>query len=287
MQFAAIDGHVRDARTRQPLPLVRIELSHLGVAAAVQYTDAEGHFHFGNLIPENYVISAASLGYESNTIAVNPRMDDAVAIELNRTSDHTEGVPPVISLREYMVPRTARLEFNKARKEMKRHDCAKAVTHLENGLHLVEEVSALNDLGNCYIQLGDWKNAEVSLKHATKLSDSVYIAMNLAELYARQNRFNEAEAVLHVAIRKNPNSGDGYYGLAVMYFKEGRMDEAIAAAFHAESRPHRIADLHLLLAKIYARTNPRNVAEQLELYLKEAPDAPQSDRVREALKGRR
>ena len=41
MQFASVDGHVRDAQTHKPLALVRIELSHLGVANATEYTQLE------------------------------------------------------------------------------------------------------------------------------------------------------------------------------------------------------------------------------------------------------
>jgi len=39
----------------------------------------------------------------------------------------------------------------------------------------------------------------------------------------------------------------------------------------------------LILAKMYLRTKPDKVADQLELYLKEAPNSAESDRVRKAL----
>ncbi|PYS10739.1 MAG: hypothetical protein DMG17_24080 [Acidobacteria bacterium] len=73
-----------------------------------------------------------------------------------------------------------------ARKEIKRQDCSKAVGHLENGLRLASDSSALNDLGNCYRLLGDFERAEASFKRAMELSDSVYIALNLAETYTAQ-----------------------------------------------------------------------------------------------------
>ena len=116
-----------------------------------------------------------------------------------------------------------------------------------------------------------------------ELSDSVYIALNLAETDTAQRRFKEAETILALAIQRKPDNGDAYFGLAVAYVSQGRFQEAEAAALQADSRPHRIADLHLILAKMYLRTKPDKVADQLELYLKEAPNSAESDRVRKAL----
>src|SRR5690242_20588169 len=130
MQFAAVDGHVRDSRTRKPLQLVKIELSNLGVAEAIQYTDVDGGFRFANLMTGNYTIRASSVGYDSTTVDVSVHGGDALEIELTRTADHNEHGSPVVSVREYMIPKIARDEFDKAQKEIKRQDCAKAVVHL-------------------------------------------------------------------------------------------------------------------------------------------------------------
>jgi tetratricopeptide (TPR) repeat protein len=288
MQFASVDGHVRDAQNRNTLPLVRIELLHQGVPSALEYSDAGGQFHFANVVPGSYTISATSLGYDPKSVAFDTDRDSSFEIELTRTADHKQSVSPVVSVRDYMVPETAKKEFDRARKDIQRQDCPKAIAHLENGLRLVDHASALNDLGNCYRKLGDFNSAEASFKRAVELSDSVYIALNLAEVYTAQKRFSDARAVLDRATSRTPGNGDAYYGLALTYFQEERFDEAEAAALQADSRAHKIVDLHLLLAKIYARKNRDKALEQLEIYLKEAPNGPESDRVRQALKtGRR
>ena len=284
MQFASVDGHVRDARTHKPLQLVRIELSQLGAASNTQYTDLDGRFHFPSVMAGNYTITAVSIGYESRIVDLSLQGGDSLEIELTPTAHHNQGVPPVVSVREYMNGKTAREEFEKAKREIKRRDCAKAVVHLENGLRFEDQAAALNDLGNCYIRLGEVDRAEASFRHATELSNSVYIALNLAEVYVRQKRLDDAAIVLHTAIQKSTDNGDAYYGLAVIYFNGGRLREARTAGLQAESRPHRVADLHLLLAKIYSQTDPQNVLGQLQLYLKEAPDGAESERVRQAVK---
>src|SRR5262249_22165850 len=104
------------------------------------------------------------------------------------------------------------------------------------------------------------------------------------ETYTAQKRYQDAETVLALAILRKPDSGDAYYGLAIAYLDQGRLQEAQEAALQADSRPHRIADLHLVLAKMYVHKNVEKLLEQLELYLKEAPDGAESDRVRQALK---
>jgi Tfp pilus assembly protein PilF len=79
-----------------------------------------------------------------------------------------------------------------------------------------------------------------------------------------------------------PDEGDSYHVLAIVYFEQGRFDEAEAMALKAGARAHHIADVHLLLAKLYLRKgNSDGVTEQLEAYLKEAPNGPVSDRIRQ------
>ena len=168
--------------------------------------------------------------------------------------------------------------------EIRRLDCTKAGGHLEGGLRLVAPPSELNELGICYRKLGQMESAEASFKQAFELSSSVYIALNLAEVYTYRKRFGEARAVLEAAAARNPGNGDAYYGLALVYFSENRLEEAEAAALQAHARAHRIADVHLILAKIYARKNPGRVAGQLELYLAEAPNGHESKRVRKLLR---
>lgn len=283
MQVASLEGHVRDAQTRKPLQLVRIQLVSRGAPANLEYTDVEGRFRFANVVPGIYTIAAVSVGYEAKNIEWDVTIGGPLEIELTRTADRAGPSGSVVSIRDYLIPGGARKEFDRARKEIKRQDCSKAVGHLENGLRLASDVAALNDLGNCYRLLGDFERAETSFKRAMELSDSVYIALNLAETYTAQRRFEDAETVLALTIQRKPDNGDAYFGLAVAYVSQGRFEEAEAAALQADSRPHRVADLHLVLAKMYFRTRPEKVAHQLELYLKEAPNGPESDRVRKAL----
>src|ERR1051326_5712095 len=283
MQFATIDGRVYDAQSRRALALVRVELLQQGVPRAMDYTDADGQFHFRNVSIGTYTISVTTLGYDSTSVEFDSNMPFPLEVALSRTVRHGQPDPAVISAREYMLPEAARKEFDRAQKESRQGNCVKAIQHFENGLNLVPQASAFNDLGNCYRKLGKLSSAEASFKHAVELSDSVYVALNLAEVYTAQKRFDEARAVLETAAARNSANGDAYYGLALVYFKQEKLEDAESAALQANARIHRIADVHLLLAKIYAQKNPAGVVEQLELYLSEAPNGLESKRVREVL----
>jgi predicted Zn-dependent protease len=183
------------------------------------------------------------------------------------------GTQPTISLKQ-LIPKGAAKEFDRAQQEIKKDNCAEAIRHLERGLRAFDkDASAHNDLGNCYRRLNRLDQSEAAFKRARELTDSVYVALNLAEVYTAQRRFEEAKAVLNEAIARKPDSGDAFYRLALVYFEEGRLDECEVAALQAEARPHQIADLHLVLGKLYFdKGNHAASIRQLESYLKEAPN---------------
>jgi tetratricopeptide (TPR) repeat protein len=286
-QFAAIEGQVRDNRTRQVIPFAKVELLLAQTPVDRQYTDQDGHFHFTRISASFYRISVLSDGYEPALAEIDMTTSSfPVTIELQKKRAAPQNGQLVISMREYLVPEGARKEFDRARKEAKKQDCVGAIRHFENGLRRFDQdAAAHNDLGNCYRNLGQLDRAEESFKRAHALSDSPYVVLNLAEVYMVQRRPNEAETLLLETIRKQPSSGDAYYGLAIIYFAQDLFENAKASALQADANPHKIADVHLLLAELFRREqNIPAVLQQMELYLKEAPNGSNSERVRQAVK---
>ena len=286
---ADIDGQVFVSGRNEAVPFAKVALLHSQRPVDEQYTDGLGRFRFTALAPGRYTISVESNGYERATVEVDlvSSTDGGNAfVELRKSKAKSESGPAVMSLRAYAVPREAQKEFGRARDRMKRGEWTKAIGHLEKGLRAYDaDAAAHNDLGNSYRSLGQLDRAEQSFKRAIELGDSLYFSLNLAEVYLAQKRFQEAEAVVAAAILKFPEEGDPYYGLANVYFVQERFQDAEAAALEADSRKHRIADVHLLLAKIYVRSgNSAAVVVQLQTYLKEAPDGPAKDKIRKALK---
>jgi tetratricopeptide (TPR) repeat protein len=290
-QFSGIDGQVRDARTHREIPSAKVDVSSSRVPIDRQYSDRSGRFRLENLQPGSYVLSVESPGYEPATVEIDvvpPRTPGPVIVELVRRQTQSDERAQAAPLNQYTMPKTARKEFESARKDANRNDCSSAVTHFENGLRLFgNDAVALNDLGNCYRKLGEMDSAEAAFKRAIALSDSVYISLNLAELYESQERFREAKDVFIDVIRRSPKQGDAYYGLAALYFHQGLFEAAKTNALQASSLTHKIADVHLLLAKIYLRDKDQAaVISQLEMYINEDPKSPVSAKVKQALRQR-
>lgn len=207
-------------------------------------------------------------------------------VDLRRPRQSPGGRSNVVSIAEFLIPKDARREFEREREQQKRSNCPDALAYLRRAVKAYSEyAAAYNEMGNCYVRLGMTDRAEASFKRAIELGTTVYPSMNLADLYVKQGRFDEARNVLQRAIRSNPGEGDAHYSLAVVYFEEGSIGEGEAAALQADSRTHRIPDLHLLLAKIYLRKQDGPaVARQLQIYLDEAPAGPRREEVRRELK---
>jgi tetratricopeptide (TPR) repeat protein len=271
-QLTAIEGYVRDARTHDPIPLTRVELLRGQTPIEQKTTDSQGYFGFSYGAGGD-TLSVNASGYEHSSVEIDsPQTHFRLDIELVRKPASPIASRAVVSVREFMIPDKARKEFDRGRVEVRRQDCAKAVGHFEKALQVYDrDASTYNELGNCYRKLGELDRAEAAFKRAQALSDSVYVLLNLAELYTAQKRFNDAERVLLDAIARHPNDGDAYYGLALVYIAQSLLDRAETAAIAAADRPHQIADLHLVLADLYRRRlNEPAATRQLDLYRKEA-----------------
>jgi tetratricopeptide (TPR) repeat protein len=285
-QVSTIYGQIRDAKTRAPLNGVRIVIQVRGVPVSTALTDVDGRFALAVDVSGRVTLSVERYGFDSKTIEVEALDSNALHFDLTPSAaPHQSGAAATVEIRELMAPESARRAFHNAQKRIVGKDCSDATEAIETGLRRFgETAAALTDLGNCYRRLNDLKNAEQAFRRAAALSDSPYIALNLAEVYSSQLRWDDAEIVLKEAAAKNPENGDAYYGLALLYFNQGRLDDAERTALEADSRNHRIADLHLLLARVYARTTAHAVESQLEQYLKEAPKSHHSGRIRAMLK---
>jgi len=285
-ESSAIEGYVRDARTHNGVPLASVELWRAETPIQQRYTDSSGHFYLGIADGRGYRLSVEASGYEPSRVNVDPDETAlSLSIELVRKKVTAADGRPVISLREYLTPEKARREFDRARTETHLRGCSSAIGHFEKGLRAFDkDAAAHNDLGNCYRKLGQFDRAENEFKQAQMLSDSVYVVLNLAEAYTAQGRFHDAEALLLEAIEKHPDAGDALYGLSLVYYGQDLVDRAEAAALQAEKRPHQIADLHLILAAIcWRKQQPVEARQQLESYVAEAPNSPQSEQVRRVL----
>jgi tetratricopeptide (TPR) repeat protein len=284
-----IAGQVFAESKAQSLAGARVRLLRFGVVLEETRTSDSGVFEFRAIGEGRYTVEAEAPGFAPVTVEAGPKQaSEAVFLFIDlrrRQADRTDGAKTV-SVADLLIPKAALREFDRARERQRRFDCAAALKHFKNALKAYSSYAAAhNEMGNCYVQLGDNDRAEESFKQAIALDNTVYPSMNLADLYAQARRFDDARGVLEQAIRSNPGEGDAHYALALVYFKEGRIREAESAAIEANRRRHSVADVHLLLAKIYLEQgNAAAVVRQLESYLEEAPAGKYSEAIRKDLK---
>ena len=149
----------------------------------------DGRFHFWNVAPGVYAVVAGAPGYETVSTSIHVPEELEVLISLRRVTSMNPGGPVSSSVLQYQIPRLARHEFEIARKKVHGNDCKAAIEHLNKAISK--------------LQKGDL--AERSFLQTIALTTSVYPALNLADVYIRQQRLQEAAELMTNAIRKNPS----------------------------------------------------------------------------------
>ena len=109
-------------------------------------------------------------------------------------------------------------------------------------------------LGYAYRNLGNWREAESALHRAVRYDpDDLDLRVDVAELYARTDRLEEAESWLEQVLAKNQAHPSGFpTACAVRFLRTRHVDHLVALADHLRANPGS-AHAEALLAS-YART---------------------------------
>ena len=273
-----IDGEVRlGPRKGLPKPAT-VQLVLERIVLQEQFTDLDGRFEFRGVGLNRYTVRAR---YEDL-----PEVEVAVDV-VSGTARYKVPITiqPPKDVDQLTIPKSAKREYEAGLKDRKAGNCDKAMPHLQKAIALAPKYGeAHNELGICLLKQSKVSDAEAAFRKAMDLNATIDPSMNLADLYAKQKRFDEALQVLQKSMAANPTEGDLLFGVARIYFDQGDLRKAEFAGLEAHSRVHRTADVHLLLAKIYVTTNNyAALTTQLETYLIENPTGPVPDEIRKTL----
>lgn len=157
--------------------------------------------------------------------------------------------------------------------------------------------SAYTNLSLAQIQLGQFKDAEVTAREAivrerkaaadvgVRPGPKPFEALGIALF--RQRRFSEALEAVREEIELHPEHAPAYQNLGSTLASLNRMDEAIAAWRRAIELEPRYVDARLFLGVAYAQAGRVEEArEQFEAVLKLVPGHPQATQYLAALRGR-
>jgi tetratricopeptide (TPR) repeat protein len=203
------------------------------------------------------------------------------------------------------VPKAARAAFERAQKLSREGKSPLALTMLQEALKLFPDYfEALLALGNELLQAGRLDEAIAPLERARQINpqdERLYQSFGLVLM--QQKKYAVAVAVFAEASRLNPtNPLNALMRATALIYHASTIDirtsEKAAAdrAYlleRAEVALTQAADLsgrkltadHLTMAKFYEMKNERTrAADELEQYLRKAPDARNADSIREAIR---
>jgi tetratricopeptide (TPR) repeat protein len=285
---AEITGRVTTANGPAGIQHATVELLHVRLVIAERNIGTDGRFEFRGINNGNYDLRIRSHGYHEELIAVilpTTSSREVLEVKLRPVESTPVGPPTTVSVRDLKIPDAAKREYQKGVEERQRNQCAKAIPHFDKAIAAFSTYGeAYNELGNCLKETENLAKAETAFRKAIEYTTSVYPSMNLADLYASQKRYSEGYEVLKSAITAYPGEGDPYFALAKLHFDQSQFKESLAAGLQAHSKTHRMADVHILLAKIYLSLQDYPaLTAQLRLYLEESPKGPMADQVRKNL----
>jgi len=149
------------------------------------------------------------------------------------------------------------------------------------------EHCAYNHAGECYKRLGLINEAEVAYKKASELNskEPLYYT-NLAYLYLSQNRLDDAENILNLAIERDVAPYQIYLLLGKIYATQKRNEDAVGALRRAiQVNPEKDAITYTYFISLLIQTNQRKEAEDtLSVIAPSYPDHPGFQCLREKIK---
>ena len=289
--------HVLWADSDHPAPkhlLVQLMEGSSTVPVQTSYTNDTGWVDFGRLSVGDYHIVVSGDGiqrteseqFEVDSRKITQTQDVSVRPELSSEAGGTGGT--MIGAADLSVPNAATKEFKKGNDAMGHEDWKKAEEHFNKAIEIYPQyAAALTNLGVVYGRLNDASGEREALQKAIYANDHYAPAyFNLAVLCIKQSSFVEAEGLLTKAVPLDPMNAKTLMFLANMQLMNQKYDAAIASAQRVHSMPHdNLALTHFIAARAYEHENrPKDALAELQLFLKEEPQGPRADHIREEVK---
>jgi len=288
---------------------IHLESSNSGELSV--FSDSNGSFSFRNLEPGNYTIVVDG-GDEYENVREGILIEDIRGLIPGGRSDvsrsytvpiylqpkrKTDGVAKaaVISAELASVPEPARDLYSKAAESARSGDSARAIELLKTALASYPDFGlAQNELGVQYLKIGRPGQAIEPLKAAVKLAPNSFTPrLNYGIALLQIKQFTESESQLREALKKNGNSAIAHMYLGLVLISGPASDEIQKDLRYSEAEKEflrsieigdrQVATSHFYLGGIYWRNRQyKKAADELEMYLKLAPNAPEADRKRAA-----
>jgi Tfp pilus assembly protein PilF len=230
-------------------------------------------------------------GFQSGTVMIRPEGNFGqmeVGTIVLKPMGNSEGA--VISLTSMQAPKDAKKEYEKGQKAAQEKKLPDAEKHLQKAVSVYPQYAAAwSMLGAVHSEMNQteaaYKDYQQALTADPKFVNPYY---GLSVLSMRENKWKEVVQYTDQAIKLNP------YAFPVTYlynsaanFNLGNLDlaEKSARKFVTMDTEHRRPEVALLLGEILAKKHDyAGALAQKRSYLAMAPNAPNSEAVREDVK---
>jgi tetratricopeptide (TPR) repeat protein len=290
-----IQGHVYLPAGHQEGTMIKVKIESTNSTGLSAVADPNGAFTFRNLEPGPYYLTVdAGEGFEiyKETINIDREISKSprtVTVPVYLRVKPNSALPSgTVDAALASVPKPALERYNKARELALAGNSQAAIEQLKGAISLYAEFSlAFNELGVQYLKLGQLNQALEALRSAVKLAPEAFSPrLNLGIALLNKREFSQAEAELRRALKKNEASPTAHLYLGITLISLRNHDEAEKELQRAVTLGDDEMSLaHYYLGGIYwGRREYKRAADELETYLRLAPQAPDAERVRNTIK---
>jgi Flp pilus assembly protein TadD len=272
---------------------MRIKLNSPAWGDTLVTTDERGQFVFSGVASGTYtVIIDSEKEYQPVSQSVEIVRERNIVPETYTVTIRLREVdtsksttkPSVVNAANAGVPKKALDFYDKAAQLAREKDYAGAIKELKLAVaEYPSFVGALGLIGILHMRVNELDKADEAFKAALKIDPEAYEPLlNRSITLFKLSKFKDAENLLRKTLKVKPESSAAYYYLGRTLNKLGKNDEAEKAFLTCtEKSPGEFKEAHRLLAAIYLdRGKAERVVEQLEMYLKLVPTAPDADNLR-------
>ena len=277
---------------------LKVRLSGTSYMGGSTQTDEDGNFRFNSLEAGPYTITVEG-GDEYDTVVENVNIDRE-SISNGRIIQLPIYLRPKGATAAMFagVPKDAVDAYKKGMSDVQSGNSKKAVENLGKAVATHPNFGlAQAELGTQYLKLGQVDKAIEPLTKAVELMPKEFNAhLNLGIALMNKKEFTAAEKQLREAIAINNAAPTAHMYLGIVLFNTYRdKDQKFIPERWAEAQTEletatkmgkdEVAQAHKYLAGIYAGNKDyKRGADELELYLKLAPKAPDADKLKAAIK---
>lgn len=280
---SSIQGHIISPTGKLPETRVRITLDSNNSSQRIAFADDDGSFNFNGLEGGPYSLT----------------IDAGKEFELARESVFIEAGKPISNVPVYLrmkpeanpafagVPKPAIDLYQKALETEHKKDNDKAMTLLGQAVAQHPQFAlAHNEMGLLYMRAGKVDKALEEYKAASDaLPNDAMIQLNYGSALTQKKDYAAAEKQLRLALAKLDKAATGhlYLGIALIGLKnhteaETELRKAI------ELGGEQMGMAHKFLGGLYWGRDNKRAADELEMYVKLSPKAPDVEQIKATIK---